>query len=134
MRSHFRNLAAPTAALALVLSIVAWARRAADPVERKPGLTFHFRVTPGEDPGRLRLDLAGVAMVELDRSGDLILHVGSSTVRQAPPLARQDDGAGERDVPVRFRMTDDGQVGFIVGAFDRQHPLEISSATVPQGK
>ena len=134
LKLNFRRPIALAAALAVILAVVAWSRRAGESTHDAPPLAYHFVVAPGQDPSRLRLDLTGVAMVELDRTGELILHLGPSIVRQPPPRARQDAAHGGHDVLARFRMTEDGQVGFAVGAYDRQRPLDISSANAPEGK
>jgi hypothetical protein len=118
-------------AAALLLGVGAAVRheRAGSPA----ALPFHFVVAPGDDPSALRLDLQHAAMVEIEASGEITVRIGATLFRQSPPHAFQMVDGHRRDVPVRFRMTVDGGIGFAVGAYDRRRSLHIASTPLTRG-
>ncbi len=86
---------------------------------------YRFVVTPGDDPGALRLDLPDARMVEVDRAGDLIVQRSDTATHASRPRAYQRIDGVRRDVDVRFVLDANGDVRFAVGAYDRQQPLVI---------
>src|SRR5262249_45077344 len=53
---------------------------------RQQRLEYDFVVGPGADPRAIRLAFEGVDRFEVDRDGDLLLHVGDAALRFAKPL------------------------------------------------
>jgi len=88
-------------------------------------LEHDFLVQPGADPGVIRMRFDGVDSVDLSETGDLLLVSGEHTLVQQAPFAYQ----GDRDAPQRveavYQLSDDGAVGFKVGAYDRGRTLII---------
>ena len=81
-------------------------------------------VSPGDDPARLQLNFPDARLVEVDRTGDLIVH-GDQTEPPGRPQAYQRIAGARRDVDIRFVMGRDGNIGFALGAYDRTQPLTI---------
>ena len=52
-------------------------------------LEYDFVVSPGADPGRIRLRFTGADDVTLDGSGDLLLHLADRQLRWKKPVAYQ---------------------------------------------
>jgi hypothetical protein len=61
-------------------------------------LEYDFIVKPGADPDQIRLSYSGAEKVEVDKSGDLVLHTPGGDVRQHKPVVYQ-EVSGKR-VPV----------------------------------
>jgi hypothetical protein len=88
---------------------------------------YQFIIRPGEDPAVLRLDFHDARMVEVDRTGNLIVTVGDKATRASRPQAYQQIGGHRRDVDVRFMLDVSGDVRFAVGSYNRTQPLIIDS-------
>ena len=86
-------------------------------------LEFDFVVAPGGDPRAIALDVAGADAVTFD-GGDVLLRVGSDTLRLHQPVVYQQSPIGRVSVVGRMRV--DGQrLAFEVGDYDRTRPLVI---------
>jgi uncharacterized protein (TIGR03437 family) len=88
-------------------------------------LEFDFNVSPGSDPGQIRLRYTGTGSMELDKDGSLLLHVAGASIRQKPPVAYQEQAGSRRIVAARYRMVEPGLVAFDLGAFDPRKRLVI---------
>jgi uncharacterized protein (TIGR03437 family) len=86
------------------------------------GLEYDFVVTPGADPGRIRLRFDG-GRVRIDEDGDLVVETANGSMRQHRPLMYQ---AG-RPIEGRFVARGD-EVRFAVGRYDRKRELVIDPA------
>jgi hypothetical protein len=127
-----RRFAQITAIAALV--VAAYVYRA---VTRDPGRTRDAEATvvapivprlviaPGDDASVLPLGVDGARLIEIDRSGALLVHNGPVVRRQPQPRAYQEIDGLRRDVPVRFDIAAGGDVRLKVGPYDRTVPLVI---------
>jgi hypothetical protein len=88
-------------------------------------LEYDFVVTPGADPGAIRMRFQGADGIELDAQGNLVLHTAAGDVVQQAPVIYQGDGADRQAVSGAFVLEADGEVGFAVGAYDATRPLVI---------
>ncbi|MCI0462324.1 MAG: hypothetical protein L0Z62_35680, partial [Gemmataceae bacterium] len=88
-------------------------------------LEYDFVVAPGSDPSVVALNVEGADRLELDGSGDLLIHTATGTLRHHAPVAYQDGAAAREAVAARFELRAGGQVGFGLGAYDRSRPLVI---------
>ena len=86
-----------------------------------------FVVAPGDDPSALPITTEGANLVEIDRTGALLVHRGPRVRRQHRPRAYQDIGGRRHDVPVRFEIAATGDPRLVVGRYDRTAPLVIES-------
>jgi hypothetical protein len=82
-------------------------------------------VAPGDDPSSFPVAITGASLIEIDRTGALIVHVGDRVTRQPSPRAYQDTGGGRRDVSVRFDIAPAGEPRFVIGLYDHAFPLVI---------
>ncbi|HEX5410771.1 MAG TPA: SBBP repeat-containing protein [Terriglobia bacterium] len=80
-----------------------------------------FVLSAGSNPNLIRIGLAGVDGLRLDRSGNLILEINGGEVQLQRPRARQ----GKNEVPVSYVLTAANQVGLRLGAYDRHQQLLI---------
>ena len=85
----------------------------------------HFVVAPGDDPSAFSLPVEDAHLIEIDRSGDLLVHVGPRVRRLQKPHAYQDFDGRRRDVSVRFDLAATGDPRLAVGPYDRTVPLVI---------
>jgi hypothetical protein len=88
-------------------------------------LEYDFTVAPGVDPGLIAMRFGGVKEVSLSDAGELVLKSESGEVRQRKPVLYQMDGARRIDIDGGYRITDLGNIAFVVGAYDKQRPLII---------
>lgn len=94
-------------------------------------LEYDFVVSPAADPSAIRLAFDGVSGISIDgRTGDLVVQTPSGSVRQHAPNIFQDQGSGRVSVPGSFVKRPDGQVGFEVGGYDHNLPLDIDPSVV----
>ena len=92
---------------------------------RQQRLEYDFVVAPGADPRAIRLGFEGVDRFEVDRDGDLLLHVGDAALRFARPLVYQTVAGVRREIPGGWVRDGAFTVGFKVAAYDRSAPLVI---------
>lgn len=93
-------------------------------------LEHDYVLAPGTDPRTIRFTFEGADRVEIDRSGELVIHVGGEEVRLHRPIAYQDTKVGRGPIPVDYRLIAKGEpglpeVGFTVGIYDPETALVI---------
>ena len=82
-------------------------------------------IAPGDDPSMVKIVTEGAHLIEIDRTGALLVHVGDRVLRQPSPHAYQDIDGRRRDVSVHFEFTPSGDPRFALGPFDHGAPLII---------
>jgi len=99
-------------------------------------LEYDFVVTPGADPGAIRMTLDTVGMgpgpgLCVDGNGDLVVKMNGGQVRfqkptvyQMAPSAEPTLGGARRSIDGRFRLTG-RRVTFAIGSYDHRLPLVI---------
>ena len=94
-------------------------------------LEYDFVVSPGADPGTIRVAFNGVHPA-IDNKGDLVLRIGQDEVRLEKPVVYQPTNgrAGRQLVDGRYRLTADGEVTFQIGAYDKSRSLIIDPVLV----
>ncbi|MBL8190993.1 MAG: SBBP repeat-containing protein, partial [Acidobacteria bacterium] len=92
-------------------------------------LEYDFVVAPGVDPSNLAMTVEGAEKIELDDTGDLILHVGNQRVYHRAPVSYQTLNGKQQPVNSRYvlkgRVENGWQIGFEVPSYDRRQPLVI---------
>ncbi len=88
-------------------------------------LEYDFVVSPGVDPGVIRLAFGGVDALAIDDSGALLLDVRGRRLVQSAPVAYQDADGTREFVPAAYLALPDGTLGIELGAFDPGRPLII---------
>ena len=88
-------------------------------------LVQRFVIAPGDDPSAISLPVEDARLIEIDRTGALLVHAGARVRRQQKPRAFQDIDGRRRDVAVRFDIAATGDPRFAVGPYDRTFPLVI---------
>ena len=130
-RRRFAQIAA-TAALGLGIPAY-WGRGGRPDDPRTAAATaavdpFFQRVviSPGDEPSAIALPTDGAQLIEIDRTGTLLVHTGARVRRQPRPRAYQDIGGSRREVSVRFDLAPAGDPRLVVvGPYDRTLPLVI---------
>jgi len=82
-------------------------------------------VAPGDDPSAIPLPVADAHLIEIDRTGALLVHNGGRVRRQPQPRAYQDIDGRRREVSVHFDIAPAGDPRLAVGPYDRTVPLVI---------
>ena len=96
--------------------------------------TFH--VAPGADPSKIRWSYAGARSVKLDKSGDLVIALSSSSagvggiVREKAPIAWQTVGGKRIPVDVSFVLNDRKEIQFKLGAWNPKIELVIDPTVI----
>ncbi|HEX5269305.1 MAG TPA: SBBP repeat-containing protein, partial [Gemmataceae bacterium] len=88
-------------------------------------LEYDFVVSPGADPGAVRLSFQGADSVSLDGAGELVLHTAGGDVIEPAPVLYQQAGGTRQAVAGSYQLLGGGQVGFAVGPYDYSRPLVI---------
>jgi hypothetical protein len=89
-------------------------------------LEYDFIVSPGANPGAIKLAFKGASDMAIDLHGDLVLHAkGSQEVRLHKPYVYQEINGGKREIPSRYVMRAKHQVGFEINDYDVSRPLVI---------
>src|SRR5215469_3787373 len=65
-------------------------------------LEYDFIAGPGASPGRISFNLDGADRLEVDKQGNLLAHVGKSTVQWHKPFAYQELNGARQEVPAKF--------------------------------
>jgi len=85
-------------------------------------IEFDLEVSPGADPGLIRLAFDGAGRPVLDSNGDLVF---ASGLRQRRPVAYQISPEGRLPVEAAYRLAPNGDVVFRLGAYDASRKLII---------
>ncbi len=87
---------------------------------------YDFVIHPRGRTSSIVLDMKGADDVKIDTTtGDLLIKTIVGTIRDQAPVATQGEGALENYVPVSFTISDDGSVGFDLGAYNPAELLVI---------
>lgn len=92
---------------------------------REGDLEYDFEVSPGADPGLIRLHAEGADELRIDARGDLVLRSGKHQTRHHSPRLFQRTPEGVREVAGRFRLDGAGDVRFEIGHYDRTAALIV---------
>jgi hypothetical protein len=94
-------------------------------------LEYDFVVRPGANYNHIALGFEGASKVQVDAaSGDLLLQVGETTLRQQKPMVYQEVNGERKEIESGYMLKGAGSVGFDVGAYDRGKPLVIDPVLV----
>jgi len=88
-------------------------------------LEYDFVVAPGADAGQIALSFGGAERLEVDVSGDLVLHTVAGELRQPRPVVYQDIDGARHHVSGDYVVDADGHVRFRLGAYDASRALVI---------
>src|SRR5207244_8202378 len=91
-------------------------------------LEYDFVVSPGADPGRIRLGFHGADKLEVDAQGDLLLHTATGVIRQRKPVIYQEVEGARREIAGGYVLEGARPVGFRVAAYDAPRPLALDPA------
>src|SRR6266540_3296435 len=92
-----------------------------------------YEVAAGANPANIRWRYAGATAAQLDpATGDLVITLPApaaglpgATLTERAPIAWQDIGGQRVSVSVRYDVTANGSVGFVLGAYNAAQPLTI---------
>jgi photosystem II stability/assembly factor-like uncharacterized protein len=93
-------------------------------------LEYDFRIDPGANAGRIKLNFEGAQSLRIDPSGDLILTTAAGEVRQKKPFAYQTMNGVRQEVASRYVLKGKHRVGFKLGRYDRSRPLVIDPVLI----
>ncbi len=82
---------------------------------------YDLVLAPGADPRRIHLAYTGASSLRLAPSGDLLLTVGGSEIRQHKPKIFQ----GGRPIDGHYVLLGHNRAGFSLGPYDHSAPLTI---------
>jgi hypothetical protein len=88
-------------------------------------LEYDFVVAPKADPKRIRVAFEGAASMTIDANGDLLLDTAAGTLVQPRPVVYQEIGGQRRLVEGRYAKLGAREIGFVLGAYDRNRELVI---------
>lgn len=91
-------------------------------------LESFFVVGPNADPGQIALRYEGAEKIEIDSSGNLLIHTPLGVLTETAPVSYQDIGNQRHPVESRFVLNDGQTVTLALGDYDRSRILVIDPA------
>ena len=88
-------------------------------------LEYDFLLSPGANPGLIRLELTGHRGLRVEDSGDLVVSTDAGEIRWKRPEIYQEFNGVRKSVAGGFRMLDGKLVTFNVGSYDPARELVI---------
>jgi hypothetical protein len=92
---------------------------------RQRRLEYDFIVAPGADPRAIALSISGARKLELNSQGDVLMSVAGGKVVLQKPVVYQEVNGQRREIAGNYTITNEHQIRFAVGAYDRTQPLTI---------
>jgi len=96
-------------------------------------LAVDYRIAPGVDPNLIRWHYPGASRIELDADGNARIETPAGILWETAPRAYQQTPDGEREVRVRFRLTETESgtaLSFDLGKYNKQLPLVVDPKLV----
>ena len=93
-------------------------------------LRYEITLSPGKDPGTVRLSCKGAERLTLTPQGDLEMALPQGSLMQRRPFVYQAVKGRRIEVGGRLVLQADGAYGFETGAYDRKEPLVIASGDI----
>jgi hypothetical protein len=93
-------------------------------------MEFDLVLKPQADANRIRLHFRGAENVTVDADGVLVVHGAAGKLRIPPPVVYQEAGGARRSVAAQYRLLRHSEIGFQLGAYDRDSPLAIDPTVV----
>ena len=87
-------------------------------------LEYDFVVSPGADPAKIQLDIAGADQLQISSEGDLVAGSGPDQVRWKKPVVYQETAQGRKPVDGQFEL-EGRRVRFRIGRYDHAGQLVI---------
>ena len=81
-------------------------------------LEYDLLFAPGTSTDQVRISYPGAKQVSIAQDGDLVLSTSIGEMRYRKPVAYQDIEGHRKAVEASYRLADNGEVGFHVGAYD----------------
>lgn len=88
-------------------------------------LEYDLVVSPGADPGQIRLALAGAQKIRIDNQGNLVLETSAGNVIQQKPKIYQRQGTTLTAVAGNYVIAENNEIGFRLGNYDRRAAVVI---------
>src|SRR5580698_3656229 len=88
-------------------------------------LEYDFAIAPGANPNVIKMQFQGVDKISTTPSGDLVLKIGSSEVRQPKPEIYQTISGSRKTIAGGYKILDSRTVAFEIAGYDHTRPLII---------
>ncbi len=88
-------------------------------------LEYDFILAPNANPSSIAFRFAGYQRIELDVKGNLILHTADGKMYLHKPACYQETSNGRKYVEGRYVFKSNGNIGFVLGEYDRSKALII---------
>jgi hypothetical protein len=88
-------------------------------------LTSTFTVAPGADPAQIRLAYPEADELRVSETGELVIRIGETEIRESPPVAWQEIGDRHPRVAIRYQVAENGYTFALPDGYDPAYPLVI---------
>lgn len=88
-------------------------------------LEYDFQVAPNADTNQIRLNFDGAQNLSIDANGNLVIKTENAELVQQKPFAYQIIDGAKREVDAVYKIYEQSQVAFALGAYDKNLPLVI---------
>src|SRR5260370_20690607 len=93
-------------------------------------MEYDFVLKPDADPDRINLRFQGADRIEIDRSGELILHAPNGEMRQHKQVIYQQVGAVRKPIQGGYELLGQDRVRFRLAKYDPARTLVIDPTLV----
>jgi hypothetical protein len=94
-------------------------------------LEYDFNLQAGADPSLIRMRFDGADKTAVNDRGEIVLKLGTADVVQKAPVVYQKRSPTEvAAVESRYRMLEGGEIGIVLGNYDRRQPVVIDPALI----
>ena len=84
-----------------------------------------FVIAPGVEPSLIKMRYDGAKKIRVGEQGELVVETELSVLTESKPIAYQEVDGKRIEVAARFKVGNDGSVGFAVDRYDATAPLVI---------
>jgi|GEM_PF-749227 len=93
-------------------------------------LEYDFIVSPGADPGVIKIAFQGIQKLGFGKQGNLVLRMKGGDVSLQKPYVYQEVNGQRLEITSRYVLQSQHQVGFQIGDYDKNRPLIIDPVLV----
>lgn len=93
-------------------------------------LEHDFVVSPGADPGNIRLRFTGAKRMDVDRNGNLKLITADGVAELKRPVIYQNVAGVRREISGKYVKKDSNEIGFLLGNYNHKEKLVIDPVLV----
>ncbi len=93
-------------------------------------LEYDLVVAPGANPKDITLKIEGAKKINLDKNGDLVLHIDKELFVQKKPFVYQEISGIKKEIKGKYILKANNEISFKVDNYDAKRPLIIDPVLI----